>query len=79
MVTHQSKLRILRRKVLVGLAAIALASCASSGSKINQLLQHPDYVRAGFSNVLVIAVAKDYDTRAQFERETASAIRETGA
>jgi hypothetical protein len=79
MVTYQSDLCRWQRNILLVLAATAMASCASSGSKINQLLQHPDYVHAGFSDVLVIAVADDYDTRAHFERQAAAAIRETGA
>ena len=69
----------LRKASLSALLLVLLSGCVSPGSKINQLLQHPDYVDAGFSNVLVIAVTEDYETRAQFERQAASGIRETGA
>ena len=74
--TYQSMLR----PVLCSICILMLITgCASPGSKINQVLQHPDYREAGFSNVLVIAVAADYDARAQFERQVVSAIRATGA
>jgi hypothetical protein len=77
MVIYQS---ILRPLFCSACLLILISGCAaSSGSKINQVLQHPDYRRAGFSNVLVIAVAADYNARAQFERQVVAGIRETGA
>jgi hypothetical protein len=68
------------RDYTTGTIVLALvAGCATSGSEINQVLQHPDYRRAGFNNVLVIAVADDYEARAQFERQVVSGIRANGA
>lgn len=74
---HQSKLRDSLCNALM--LVLAAACAATPGSKINKVLQHPDYKEAGFRNVLVIAVADDYDARAQFERQVVSGIREIGA
>jgi hypothetical protein len=70
---------MLRTAVCSSLLLVLATGCASSGSKINKVLQHPDYANAGFSNLLVIAVTDDYDARAHFERQVVSGIRGTGA
>ncbi len=68
------------RCLLIGAIILVLATgCATSGSTTNQVLQHSDYRNAQFSNVLVIAVAANYEARAQFERQVVGGIRATGA
>lgn len=57
--------------------ALLLAACGST--QVTTTLQDPSFVRASFRNVLVIAVASDYDARAQFERQMVSGIRASGA
>jgi len=51
------------------LAALALAGCASSGTSSGS---------DRFGNFLVIGVAGDYDSRAQFERQVVSGLRAEG-
>ena len=72
-------LQSLRCSLFGAMVLLLVSGCATSGSDINQVLQHPDYRNAKFSNVLVIAVAADYEARAQFERQVVSGIRTTGA
>lgn len=59
--------------------AILLSACSSTSTKVTKILHDSDYQKARYSNVLVIAVADNYDRRAQFERTVVSGIRETGA
>ena len=65
-----------RRQLLPGLAAIAtsvllLASCATPPTII-KTLDDPAVGQVRFSNVLVVSVAGDFASRAQFEREIAA-------
>jgi len=72
-------LQSIRNNTIGAMILVLVAGCATSGSDTNQVLQHPAYRQAGFNNVLVIAVADDYEARAQFERQVVSGIRTTGA
>ena len=60
-------------------AGILLAACSSTSTQVKNVLNDPDYRKTRFSNVLVIAVADNYNRRAQFERSVVSGIRQTGA
>jgi len=62
------------------MAAVVLATaCSTTSTRVSKILDDPDYRKARFSNVLVIAVADNYNRRAQFERTVVSGIRQTGA
>ncbi len=66
----------MRRQLLPGLAAIVtsalfLASCATP-STIIKTFDDPSVGQVRFSNVLVISVAGDFASRAQFETEIAA-------
>ena len=66
----------MRRKLRLALAAIAtsvllLTSCAAP-SNIIRTLRDPSVGQVHFSNVLVISVAGDFASRAQFESEIAA-------
>jgi len=60
-------------------AVILLTACSSTSTQVKNVLNDPDYRKTRFSNVLVIAVADNYNSRAQFERSVVSGIRQTGA
>lgn len=56
-------------------AAVLLGACASAPpSTIIHTAHNPDPGHQGFRNVLVISVAGDFESRAQFEREMAASI-----
>ena len=57
--------------VLIFFSALALSGCASSGGSASG--------PSRFSNFLVIGVAGNYDSRAQFERVVVSGLRAEGA
>lgn len=60
------------------LAAILFAAgCTSSGTTQSQ--NYPDRDNASFSNFLVIGIAGNYDSRAQFERTVVSGLRFRGS
>lgn len=59
---------------LLACSGLFLSACASTSS-----VQSASDTEDQFNNVLVIAVAGDYNTRAQFERVIVSNIRKTGA
>lgn len=67
---------------LKGIFAIAvstlLAGCAAPAS-VQKLIHERGHPNAPFANILVIAVADDYDGRAAFEREMVAHIRDMGA
>lgn len=64
--------------LLFAATVLLVAGCASS-SNVSKVFEDPAYKKSSFSNVLVIAVADDYNARAQFERQVVSGIRATGA
>lgn len=64
------------RKALFLLAVVALLTSGCAATSTQSDLNTKD---ASFSNFLVIGVAGDYNSRAQFERETVSNLRNKGA
>jgi hypothetical protein len=74
-----SSSRLSSKSVCLLAAAVILSACASTSTKVTKILDDPDYKKARYSNLLVIAVADNYDRRAQFERTVVSGIRQTGA
>jgi len=74
--------RITCRKSALSLllaSAMFFAACSTTSTNVTKILDDPDYRKARFNNVLVIAVSADYNRRAQFERTVVSGIRKTGA
>ena len=69
-------MHILYRNAFVFLASgiILCAGCAASSSPATQA--DPGREDMSYSNILVIAVAKDYNARTQFERQTASELKQ---
>lgn len=66
----------MRKTALLSAAAVAvltLAACGSASRTISTL-DGPAYAGSGFANVLVLAIADNYDNRATFERELAKKI-----
>lgn len=63
-----------RRSILPLILAVGLAGCAGTSSVTTSSVTSEQ-----FENVLVITIAGDYNTRAQFERTIVSNIRRTGA
>jgi hypothetical protein len=65
-----------RKSVLLSGAAaavLALAACGSTSHTISTL-DGPAYAGPGFANLLVLAIADNYDNRVTFERELAGKI-----
>ena len=60
-------------------ATLVVSACGAPSTKVTRTLYDKEYKGTRFSNVLVIAVADNYDARAQFERTVSSGIRATGA
>ena len=67
------------RSALLFVAAVLLSACGTTSTNVTKILDDADYKKARFSNLLVIAVADDYNRRAQFERTVVSGIRQSGA
>lgn len=57
---------------------ILLAACAAS-TLVTRTYSDDTYAESSFGNFLVIAVAGDYNSRAQFERTVVAGIRANGA
>lgn len=66
------------RVILFVPMTILLAACASSTS-ITTTYSDDAYANSSFNNFLVIVVAGDYNSRAQFERTVVSGLRNQGA
>lgn len=68
--------------MLKGIAWVAvsalLAGCAGTAA-VHRSAYEPGHPGVPFGNVLVIAVANDYDGRAAFERELVTHVRDLGA
>jgi hypothetical protein len=62
---------------LIG-ASLLLTACTSTTTRLNNVLYDDAYRGASFRNFLVIAVAENYDYRAQFEREIVAGIKDSG-
>ena len=66
------------RTILFVSMTILLAACASSTS-VTTTYSDDAYANASFGNFLVLVVAGDYNSRAQFERTVVSGLRAEGA
>ncbi len=60
-------------RITLLLLTATLFACSSSMS-INRTYEDPAYVDRTYSNVLVLAVAADYNARSRFERSLANAL-----
>ncbi len=60
------------------IVSLALSACGST-STIKKTFDHPLYTDSSYSDILIIAVAGDYDDRATFERAIVSRIKAEGA
>lgn len=58
----------------ISISLVALASGCSSTMTIDRTFSAGNYPNAPYRNILVIAVGTDYNARARFEREMASAL-----
>lgn len=56
---------------------VLLAGCATTSTTVDTL-DEPTYRGMSFHNFLVVAIAPDYNNRAQFERQMVSAIKAAG-
>ena len=60
------------------IVSLALSACGNT-STIKKTFDHPLYTDSSYSDILIIAVAGDYDDRASFERAIVSGISAEGA
>ena len=67
------------KSALIMTVVMLLTACSSTSTQVKNILNDPDYRKTRFNNVLVIAVADNYNSRAQFERSVVSGIRQAGA
>ena len=58
--------------------SMVLAACSST-STVMKTLDNPIYTDSSYSDILIIAVAGDYDNRTAFERAMVSRIKAEGA
>ena len=61
------------------LIQVLLLSACGTSTKVTRTYYDDDFKGRKFSNVLVIAVADNYDARAQFERSVVAGIKNSGA
>jgi len=66
------------RAIMLAIFSILLAACAAS-TRVAKTYSDDAYANLSFSNFLVIGVAGNYNSRAQFERTVASGLRAEGA
>ena len=66
------------RAIMLALLSILLAACAAS-TRVAKTYSDDAYANSSFSNFLVIGVAGNYNSRAQFERAVVSGLRAEGA
>ena len=66
------------RAIMLALLSILLAACAAS-TRVAKTYSDDAYANSSFSNFLVIGVAGNYNSRAQFERTVVSGLRAEGA
>jgi len=59
--------------------ALVLAGCGGTTTRVSKIMQDPDFRKPRYNNILVIAVADNYDYRAQFERNLVAGIQKAGA
>ena len=66
------------RAIMLASMSILLAACAAS-TRVAKTYSDDAYANSSFSNFLVIGVAGNYNSRAQFERTVVSGLRAEGA
>ena len=66
------------RAIMLASMSILLAACAAS-TRVAKTHSDDAYANSSFSNFLVIGVAGNYNSRAQFERTVVSGLRAEGA
>ncbi len=66
------------RAIMLASMSILLAACAAS-TRVAKTYSDNAYANSSFSNFLVIGVAGNYNSRAQFERTVVSGLRAEGA
>ncbi len=66
------------RVIMLASMSILLAACAAS-TRVAKTYSDDAYAKSSFSNFLVIGVAGNYSSRAQFERTVVSGLRAEGA
>ncbi len=66
------------RTIMLASFSILLAACAAS-TRVAKTYSDEAYAKSSFSNFLVIGVAGNYNSRAQFERTVVSGLRAEGA
>ncbi len=66
------------RAIMLASMSILLAACAAS-TRVAKTYSDDAYANSSFSNFLVIGVAGNYSSRAQFERTVVSGLRAEGA
>ena len=65
------------RAIMLASLSILLAACAAS-TRVAKTYSDDAYANSSFSNFLVIGVAGNYNSRAQFERTVVSGLRAEG-
>ena len=66
-----------RHFLLSAILGIAITACSTGSTSIRKTYEDDEYAREVYGNLLVIAVAADYNARARFERALAGALRST--
>jgi hypothetical protein len=66
------------RAIMLASMSILLAACAAS-TRVAKTYSDDAYANSSFNNFLVIGVAGNYNSRAQFERTVVSGLRAEGA
>ena len=61
--------------IVVALLATALAACSTGSARLRKTFEDRAYSDRVYDNVLVIAMAADYNARSRFELSLASALR----
>ena len=60
-------------------AVLLLIGACSAPTKVTKIFADPNYADSSYSNFLVIGVAGNYNSRAQFERTMVSKLKSAGA
>ena len=66
-----------RQLILTAMLSIVVAACSTGYTSIRKTYEDDEYAREVYGNLLVIAVAADYNSRARFETALAGALRST--
>ena len=71
--SQMTELEVLARRIVCLATLIAVAACGPT-LNIRQTYSDDSYTSKSYENILVLAVAADYNARSQFERALASAL-----